>query len=221
MLFPSMAVIAAAFALMPLPSGASRALTLPKSFSGSLTDVERQSKVVETSIVNGTTFHETFSAYKVTYKLDDLVFGPGAGLPYTLLKYDITADVIKLTQTAPAGKTPDGCVTHYTFQKSGTPTGNIGSFSEVDGKWETQLDMGIQMGGTTKSATIKSSGCGPTSQSTPDSYFGVPPRIGVSIVATGIYDPSDETLTFSSTDAATLAPSQGHQTHSVDGTLKG
>ena len=195
-----------------------RAASLPKSFTGTLTDVETAAPLTETTTTAYGTFHQTFSGYTVTYKFTGLVFRPNAQGLYTMAHGYLSTNGFEVTQTAPAGQTDGGCVAHYMFKPSGSPTGNIGGFSETDGKWQATVSLGVTMVAAGKGG-VKATGCGPKLASTSNIY-GVPPRIGVEIIATGSYDPSTQKLTFDSTVPDPATSDQGRQSHKVDGTLR-
>ena len=184
-------------------------VTLPKRFEGSLRDVESQSPWTISSA--------KFSGYEVTFTFTNLVFGPGPQGPYTLLKGLVRMSVnFHETQTAPAGS--DGtCTAIYEFSlNNASPfSGDLGGFSQTGRTWRATLALGVN----TKGRVVDSTNCGPDLEFTAN-QFGKPPRIGISISATGTFFPSTGDLTFAS-KKTTTPHAGGTQTDTLTGSLRG
>jgi hypothetical protein len=188
--------------------------TLPKTFTGSLSGSETQARWSDD------TGH--FSGYHTTFTFSKLVFGEGAQGPWTLLSGTLKFKGFQESLTAPTGggvaATPGTCKARYTFRRVGANafSGDLGSFSQTGRVWHAILDLGIQ----TQAIKITSVGCGDSFEST-EHEFGRPPRIALSISATGTFNPSTGVASFASTQRTPASSAGRAKTDVVNGTLRG
>jgi hypothetical protein len=200
-----------------LLSAAHAGTALPKTFTGSLSGSEKQAPW---SFGTG-----HFTGYSAKFTITKLVFGSGAQGPYTLLSGTLKFNDFVESLKAPTGGGPAAtigtCRARYTFRRIGAVSGDLGSFSQTRGVWHAIVDLGIQ----TQANKITATGCGPNLENT-ENEFGNPPRIALSISATGTFNPATGVLTFappkrtpkSSTPKSSTG---GVRTDVVKGTLRG
>ena len=178
-------------------------ITLPKTLEGSLT-VE-QSHPQSNDPSSG--FFTTFDA-KATFS--KLVFGQGKEGSLTLLRGNLSYSGFDVTQSV----TNPNCEATYQFSldRSKPLLGDLSGFDESQGRWQVEIQLGIDTIGT----IVNNSGCGSNG---PTSQFGEPPRISFAIAATGRFDPSTGTVTVNDTTKSPFLG--GTETDQVFGQLHG
>lgn len=183
-------------------------VSLPKTFSGSVavTVHEARWKVGPA----------TLSGFDVTYRFNKLLFGPGADGPYTLLSGQLASSGFRETEVAPVAHA-HACTATYTFFLAHPKpfSGDLGGFSQDGATWHVDLDLGVDTTGTGVG-----NDCGPDLELT-GQQFGEPPRIDISITATGTFNAQTGVLSVRGTSTSPANGDAGAQTDSLTGALHG
>jgi hypothetical protein len=192
---------------------------LPHSFTGGLIDTQTQTPWSEGGL--------TFSGYHTTFTFTKLVFGNGKQGPYTLQSGEVGVESSKVLEYLTNPGTTGTCTATFQFADIGTPdgdatlTGNIGGLSRTiggaprsAGGYGATVELGVILPGQITQA----SGCGPNNEGTAH-QFGEPPKITISITATGEIN-SAGIFTIDSNKTVPVAGGAS-QTDNVTGTLQG